>query len=1300
MNIKDLIEKNKFTQLSNELLSLNNFPVNQRILDDIRSAISSEVEQIIEDIEFLEVKINRELKYEDFENLVTKVNLLDQANKSLYLKSSKEKDNSYFQRVIDREIAQKIEKTFLSIKEKITSKLNDFLRRLEEAKNSNNFNKAEYLRENFEKIKSLLVKRVFCNDMIFQRFSSIEESLENRAVEQISKYENIGIVEYNCNELKIILEELEKIKDKMTGYMNAYNKLSNHIFFKIKQYLQNDEGSVTLEKRICFVENLTFYLTNSINEQVRLELNNKKRELRDFKDTYEKNLKEFIAKDDVRSICNLLNQDSEPKSDFLEAKKKEMHNFFLPKIDHIKLLLKENNVKDPFAKLIEIKDYFNYSTNEVIESIEERFYNKLCQLNEIFSRRYDDNDECYFQHFTSININELKSLFLFNSFLNDTSLRKIFRNDSKRNETKSLIEKIEQLSMKNSQKLVEWLEILDFKQILISLKFADSCSKIFENEQIAAHISTIKISFIPIKEIKSLVLKRLEMTCENLSQNNLLNQRELKFEKERQSFFGRIKKEFLFVKNASESIDFRIIMNTEFTITQKFENIKHLFNQNTRDIQAKALDIIKKETLSENDCNNLRLYCENLFSIDKEFYNCLSDDINLNDFSDKFQEKCDEIVQKVYSKKSTIETSVNKKIDSKIVEGIRRFKTQNGDQFLNLATHLSENENGLFILGEYDIFKGEMIRVMKEKTKSHNIDYVLEKLEGDDLEKEKLKSRYDKFKKEYDELIKSKLFSDEQNVIIDNLVSKTINLISSSQSLNNEIIKKIPSLVAHIFAVWTLKNINYFREMEGAANQESYLLQPHPAQVIAIFRILGIGYTPGLIKRYTRLTWFEQLPKNLVQVNTGEGKSVILAVTSIVLGLAGFDVSCACYSEYLSQRDYEEFKEMFELFGLQRQIFYGTFNKVCERLINRNFDLRERVVNMIKLNAVDEIENSSSIKDKKISQVLLIDEVDIFFNKDFLGNFYIPLATLKHQSISQLLKKIWQERHQIDLKQLKETDEFKECQKVFSNWMDLLNECFKDVLADLKNFELHQYKVTNDKISYMEHGELKMNIVYGYRTLFAYFNEHERGNISSDSLNDYLGLGIQCGKFSFSEIPKQFDFIFGVSGTLKNLSQKLDKRMNGTINPENYTALLAEDIYYVQDDRVNILSEDVSINERKYFIKKATTNGKITLLTRSFGRGIDFICNNKSILTNGGVHVIQTFFSEDPSEEIQIKGRTARQGESGSFSMVLNQEDLEKFFGTSYKADLESLINNRSVCATTNQKRKDFFNIYTQTIQK
>lgn len=44
--------------------------------------------------------------------------------------------------------------------------------------------------------------------------------------------------------------------------------------------------------------------------------------------------------------------------------------------------------------------------------------------------------------------------------------------------------------------------------------------------------------------------------------------------------------------------------------------------------------------------------------------------------------------------------------------------------------------------------------------------------------------------------------------------------------------------------------------------------------------------------------------------------------------------------------------------------------------------------------------------------------------------------------------------------------------------------------------------------------------------------------------------------------------------------------------------------------------------------------------------------SNAMIGDAGGVHVIQTFFSTDIAEEVQIKGRCARQGEEGSYRYV------------------------------------------------
>lgn len=68
----------------------------------------------------------------------------------------------------------------------------------------------------------------------------------------------------------------------------------------------------------------------------------------------------------------------------------------------------------------------------------------------------------------------------------------------------------------------------------------------------------------------------------------------------------------------------------------------------------------------------------------------------------------------------------------------------------------------------------------------------------------------------------------------------------------------------------------------------------------------------------------------------------------------------------------------------------------------------------------------------------------------------------------------------------------------------------------------------------------------------------------------------------------------------------------------------------------------------------------MTLLTKAFGRGIDFVVVEKAVKDAGGVHVIQTFISAEESESLQIEGRTARQGEKGTFELIAKQGDLEE----------------------------------------
>jgi len=112
-------------------------------------------------------------------------------------------------------------------------------------------------------------------------------------------------------------------------------------------------------------------------------------------------------------------------------------------------------------------------------------------------------------------------------------------------------------------------------------------------------------------------------------------------------------------------------------------------------------------------------------------------------------------------------------------------------------------------------------------------------------------------------------------------------------------------------------------------------------------------------------------------------------VVSMILALHGFEVRCACYSKYLSTRDFESFRTMFEILGLIDDIKYGTFNEIGELHIYRNGDIREIIKGVILSGGYQMNTEITRGRDKK-PQVLLIDEVDVFFSDSFYGNIYLP----------------------------------------------------------------------------------------------------------------------------------------------------------------------------------------------------------------------------------------------------------------------------------------------------------------------
>lgn len=109
-------------------------------------------------------------------------------------------------------------------------------------------------------------------------------------------------------------------------------------------------------------------------------------------------------------------------------------------------------------------------------------------------------------------------------------------------------------------------------------------------------------------------------------------------------------------------------------------------------------------------------------------------------------------------------------------------------------------------------------------------------------------------------------------------------------------------------------------EAEKKKRRKMMYVFPHAAQIVAIFRLFGIDEGDGEKMNMRR---------QLIEVKTGEGKSVTLAISSIVLGLLGYDVSVACFSAYLSERDAADFQALFFAFQVDECIKVRVWPMPC-----------------------------------------------------------------------------------------------------------------------------------------------------------------------------------------------------------------------------------------------------------------------------------------------------------------------------------------------------------------------------------
>ncbi len=472
----------------------------------------------------------------------------------------------------------------------------------------------------------------------------------------------------------------------------------------------------------------------------------------------------------------------------------------------------------------------------------------------------------------------------------------------------------------------------------------------------------------------------------------------------------------------------------------------------------------------------------------------------------------------------------------------------------------------------HPMFSSLATALRNRETAAQDIDYICGKLEENaekntNLISVQLKGQYGRFEEAYWERVQRGLEA---------------NTLASKEELEEILRSQVPytdkiiSVAASLFARWSVEDYKEKLRKSGldpsaatmSEGLQADILKPHPAQILAIFRLLGMNVAapyPNNPDIQAEVDLYIQ--NHLAEIKTGEGKSITLAVTAQIFALMGYDVDVACYSNYLSERDFEDFTPMFQAMGLQDNIYYGTFKQLSERQINaQHGDLRDNIGDRIRgIDGTHSAVTAATTKHIQRKKILLVDEVDVFLGKSICGDTYSLSSVFETQEAINIVLYVLANAalSTLDLDSVKahcHKDYNTIVQRSIKGFDRILDQTILAMIDDAKIYNVDngtfEFNDVEQKIGYRTQGhDMEYNVTYRYQTMFAYLNCYKQGKINTEQLRGKIGLLIQSGEFSYAEMIKEYDHVLGVTGTLSTLGKTEKSYLESVLQVQNFTYL-------------------------------------------------------------------------------------------------------------------------------------------------
>lgn len=452
----------------------------------------------------------------------------------------------------------------------------------------------------------------------------------------------------------------------------------------------------------------------------------------------------------------------------------------------------------------------------------------------------------------------------------------------------------------------------------------------------------------------------------------------------------------------------------------------------------------------------------------------------------------------------------------------------------------------------------------------------------------------------------------------------------------------------------------------------------------------------------------------VIDMKTGEGKTLVAILSSIMMSFVYDVVRVATANDYLADRDYLIAKPLFDEIGvplvshpesIDKGVIYGTLNDFCLQWLSDNL-VKER----------SEINQKDLFSDKK--SALIVDEIDLSLISASTTPFAIVRSIDIFDDSSNFISLAEKIKEQEDLSAPYIEDEqkmiFSEC--FYKNFESIAvsefgitkESCFSEnfgLLVALKDAYIAMYVLELDKDYLIKDGHIyRINKSTG-RAVRSGFGEGVNKYISIKEGIDIERPRLDMITATIPNYVKKYHSISGMSGSamanklelkhVYNLStievplrfpvtrvdegyflfeskvKKIEKALDVISSWVKYSApvlVVCENDYEarnvfstlksiedIKGAEINLL---VSANEdeESEILKSSGEVGSVTVTTRMCGRGTD-IKVSEDANDLGGLHILATSAGETFVNDLQLIGRSGRQGDNGRTMILVSMED-------------------------------------------